>query len=243
MRTKDKRKFVINASNKRCYLCSLKYHPRSRCPAKDATSNKCNKIGPYQRLCQAKGDIPTTAAMHTAAPALLQTSLVRKGLFKSCLPVEVNGKIAEALIDSGGTDNFIHPRHAERCDLQIRSGFETVLMASSASSKKLEGHCVTYINVQGNSYPDVKLHVFPDLCADIILGQDWQAKHLSATIAYGGKQPPLKIRNLTTLNADPPQLFEHLSPECKPIAAPSRKYSQEDCTFISSKSADCFRKE
>ena len=86
--------------------------------------------------------------MQTAAPAMLQTSLVPNSLFKSCLPVEVNGKTAEALIDSGSTDNFIHPRHAERCDLQIRSGFEAVLMASSASSKKLEGHCVANINVQ-----------------------------------------------------------------------------------------------
>ena len=231
---KTNEKSVMIASNKRCYFCGLKHHPRSRCPAEDATCNKCNRIGHYQGECLAKGDIPTTAVMQTAAPALLQTSLVPKGLFKSCLPVEVNGKTAEALIDSGSTDNFIHPRQAERCDLQNCSGFKIVLMASSASSKKLEGHCVTDINVQGNIYPDVILHVFPYLCADIILGQDWQAKHSSVTIEYGGKQPPLKICNLTALNVDPPQLFEHLSPECKPIAAPSRKYSQEDRMFISS---------
>ena len=53
-------------------------------------------------------------------------------------------------------------------------------------------------------------------------------------IEYGGKQPHLKICNLTALNVDPSQLFEPLSPKCKPIAAPSRKYSQEDRTFISS---------
>ena len=54
------------------------------------------------------------------------------------------------------------------------------------------------------------------------------------TIEYGGLQPPLKICNLTALNVDPPPLFEYLSTDCKPIAAPSRKYSQEDRTFIES---------
>ena len=99
---------------------------------------------------------------------------------------------------------------------------------------KLEGHCLANINVQGKSYSDVKLHVFPDLCADIILGQNWQARHSSVIIEYGGNEPPVKICNLTTLNVVSPPLFEHLTSDCKPVAAPSRKYSQEDRTFIRS---------
>ena len=88
------------------------------------------------------------------------------GLAKSSIPVKVNGKIVEALIDSGSTDNFIHPRYVQRCALKVHTGHETVTMASSNCSMKLEGHCLANINVQGKSYSDVKLHVFPDLCAD-----------------------------------------------------------------------------
>ena len=102
----------------------------------------------------------------------------------------------------------MQPRHVVRCFLKIHSGFETVSMASSSSSKKLEGHCLATINVQGNSYPNVKLYVFPDLFADIILGQDWQANHASVTIEYGGNKPLLKICNLTTLNVSLPPHFE-----------------------------------
>jgi len=35
-------------------------------------------------------------------------------------------------------------------------------------------------------------------------------------------------------NLEPPRLFEFLLPDCKPIAAPSRRYSSEDMTFIRS---------
>ena len=78
----------------------------------------------------------------------------------------------------------------------------------------------------------MKLHVFPNLCADVILGQNWQAMHESFTINYGSEKPPVKICNLTTLDVTPPPLFQYLSPDCKPIATKLRKYSHEDQDFI-----------
>ena len=54
---------------------------------------------------------------------------------------------------------------------------------------------MTDIEIDKRVYAGVKLHVFPDLCADIILGQDWQTKHESVTVRYGGKRP-VKIYNL-----------------------------------------------
>jgi len=130
-------------SNKKCYFCGLKYHQRSRCPAREAVYNKCLKIGHYQRVCQAKspfvGSSTTTAALQTSGNTLLHASLIPKGLTKSCLPVEMRGEITDVLIDSGSTDNFIHPRHVKRCGLEVYSGYETVSMATSSTSKKLKG--------------------------------------------------------------------------------------------------------
>ena len=90
------------------------------------------------------------------------------------------------------------------------------------------------INVQGISYPSVKLYVFPDLCADINLGKNWQAQDASVMIEYEENKSSLKICNLPTLNVAPPLLLEHLTPQCKPIAAPLRKYCQQDRIFIAS---------
>ena len=82
------------------------------------------------------------------------------------------------------------------------------------------------------NYSNVKLYIMNDLCADIILGLDFQSKHESVTIKYGGAEPPLVIGSLSTLNVSTPKLFEHLSKDCKPIATKSRKYNQADQEFI-----------
>ena len=53
---------------------------------------------------------------------------------------------------------------------------------------------------------------------------------------YGGSDPPLKIKdnqlNVAVAKVKAPRLFEFLSPDCKPVASPSRVYCKEDQTFI-----------
>ena len=71
------------------------------------------------------------------------------------------------------------------------------------------------------------MHIFPNLCADVILGQNWQA-----LFKYGGSKPEVKVCNLMALNVSPPPLFSYLSPNINPIASKSRKYSEEDKAFI-----------
>ena len=53
--------------------------------------------------------------------------------------------------------------------------------------------------------------------------------HISSFL---GPKPPLTVCNLTTLNISPPEPFANLSPDCRPIATKSRRYSQEDSKFI-----------
>ena len=76
------------------------------------------------------------------------------------------------------------------------------------------------------------MHIFLNLCADVILGQNWQALHKSVTFKYGVSKPKVKVCNLIALNVSPPTLFSYLSPNIKPIASKSRKYSVEDNAFV-----------
>ena len=144
----------------------------------------------------------------------------------------INGLFVNALVDSGSTDNFINPKQVERLSLTILPSRETVSMASSSLSAKMKGYCSATIVLHNQTYENVKLYVLPNLCADVILGQNWQSNHESVTIKYGGERHPLKICNLTTLNVSPPPLFENLDPNCKPIMTKSRRYSDEDRKFI-----------
>jgi len=83
------------------------------------------------------------------------------------------------------------------------------------------------------------------LCAAVLLGLDFQSHLQSVTLQYNGPLPPLTDSNrqylncpsrptfnLSTLNVPPPSLFANLTPDCKPVATKSRRYSTEDRSFI-----------
>ena len=148
------------------------------------------------------------------------------------MKISLNGKDVLALIDSGSTDNFIHPRIVKMCSLKSTNCCKTIMMATKDLEAQINGFCVTTIIVNKQTYPKIKMHIFPNLCADVILGQNWQALHKSVTFKYGGSKPEVKVCNLMALNVSPPPLFSYLSPNIKPIASKSRKYSEEDKAFI-----------
>ena len=77
-------------------------------------------------------------------------------------------------------------------------------------------------------YQGFKLSVLPELCADLILGIDFQSQHSSVVFHYGGSEPPLSVDGLSTLNVDLPELFVNLTADCHKIASKSRRYSEED---------------
>ena len=147
------------------------------------------------------------------------------------MKISLNGKDVLALIDSESTDNFIHPRVVKMCSLKSRDCCKTIMMATKDLEAQINGFCVTTIIVNKQIYPRIKMHIFPNLCADVSLGQNCQALHNSLTFKYGGSKPEIKVCNLMALNASPPSL-SYLSPNVKPIASKLRKYSEEDKAFI-----------
>ena len=71
-----------------------------------------------------------------------------------------------------------------------------------------------------------------DLCADVLLGLDFQSQHQSVVLNFGGNKEPLTVSSLSMFKTEPPQLFNNLSPNLKPIAAKSRQFSENDKEFI-----------
>ncbi|PIK39574.1 hypothetical protein BSL78_23581 [Apostichopus japonicus] len=71
--------------------------------------------------------------------------------------------------------------------------------------------------------------------------KDFQQKHSSVILKYGGDLPPLVLCGLTTLRTEPPQLFANLSPDIHPVAAKSRRYSSDDKKFIAAETQRLLR--
>ena len=98
-------------------------------------------------------------------------------------------------------------------------------LSKSSGTVDIEGIQVKAIFDSGNSeslmrpkYQAFKLSVLPELCADLILGIDFQSQHSSVVFHYGGSEPPLSVYGLRTLNVDLPELFVNLTADCHKIA-------------------------
>ena len=108
-----------------------------------------------------------------------------------------------------------------------------ISMATSFLTTKVSGYCLVDLVFEGRTYPQLLLSVPTELCADLILGHDFQMGHERVVFKYGGPENPLSICGLNTMNTDRPHLFSNLTNDCHQIATKSRKYSHNDSSFFS----------
>ena len=108
-----------------------------------------------------------------------------------------------------------------------------VRLASRDKVIKTEGFCQTTLIVTDRKYKEFKFNILESLCNPVILGRDFLSLHKSVKLNFDGSQKTLDICTLKNMNINPARLFENL-PNVKPKAAPSRKYSPSDSTFIQS---------
>ena len=189
---------AISEKNKKCFFCGYNYHTRIKCPAKDSVCHNCEKIGHFSRICRSKSKTKEKSQINSAAlnlrvinRAAITPSAAARSLTKSCIETKLNGFSADALVDSGSTDSFVHPSVVEKCGLVVQSSKETVSLAASSRKALIQGFCCTAPSVDDRVYPDAKLYVLSDLCTDVILGQDWQSRHENVMIQWGGKEKAL----------------------------------------------------
>ena len=216
-----------------CFFCGNARHPRSKCPARDVTCLKCQKKGHFAKVCRGKPANPRGRISAAAwSPSLVTVPTILTSLSKSSATVCINGLQVKALFDSGSSESFIHPSIVKEAALTVRPSSSTVSMATLASSVKICGTCIVDLVYQEQIYNDLSLSVLPGLCADLILGLDFQSQHESVIFQYGGSKPPLSVCSFSKLNVEPPEPFANLTSDCHPIATKSRRYSQEDTEFI-----------
>ena len=107
-------------------------------------------------------------------------------------------------------------------------------MAESSVKVDVIGCVVVNMKLKNNDYINTKLSVLENLCTDVIIGQDILSQHTNLNVEFGGEKPTLSICGLSTMAITPPLLFHNLTPNCKPIATKSRRYSQSDKQLIDS---------
>ena len=231
----DEQCAAIKKNEVKCYFCGRIKHPRRACPAKDATCNNCGKQGHWSKVCRSANKKHHAASdesdRHTSA-SLILTAAVSECLRKTTTSVTVNGKRADALIDTGSTETFIDKQFAKNSFIEVFPSKTSIRMANTSLSSFTTGHCFVDLKLQDHLYKHRRISVLPDLCADIIVGLDVLSHHSKLEIDFGGNQIPLKICCVAQAVVEPPTLFSNLSTDCRPIATKSRKHNLDDETFI-----------
>ena len=105
----------MNLSQKKCFYCGNKYHPRYKCPAKDVECLKCSKKGHFAKVCkttnlQSSATYSTNSATMTYRPTLATLNKVKNSkelLSNACLNIFINQKPVEFLIDTGSTELYL----------------------------------------------------------------------------------------------------------------------------------------
>ena len=220
-----------------CSFCSLKPHPRSRCPAKRDTCYKCGKMGHWGKACKSSSVSAQHEEEGTVASVLCATSgKVNKTVYEH---ITIGNHRVLALIDPGATDCFVSIATVNRFALKYTRCSSSTRMANGDSLEVMGYHDaeVTIKNVTHSC----RFLVVQHLIAEAIVGMELLGRHQRVALELGGPEPPITFDGVASISTqstfpmmkvEPPKLFTDELRSAKPIATKVRHASRDDAQFI-----------
>ena len=141
--------------------------------------------------------LPTTVSLY------LLRLLFSVSLSRLLMCGEIKGEPVKTLIDTGNSENFVHPDKGKRLGLAVTPSSKRILRSSSSHSSTAFGHCIVSLHLSGREYRNIKLSVMANLCCDVILGHNFLCEHSSVEIPFGGPFPHLTVYRLTAIKNVP----------------------------------------
>ena len=235
------------ARNFKCSTCVRARHVKGQCPARFLTCHKCHEKGHFAGSSACELTKSKRAAAISSYPTLSSLSAIEKiSTSNKALPynngvlvdVVINGTKVTGLADTGATHSFIELKIVKQYCLKVLPKSIQVSLASGALTEVL-GECNVDMTVLGKSFKNFKFSIMKELVTPIILGYDWFQMFNSVTFHPGGDLPsvmiptsaPVAVSALDPMLVNPPKIF-NFSPNVKPIATKSRKFSLQDRQFI-----------
>jgi len=177
---------LVSHYNVRCAttLAGRPYHERSRCPAREEIWHKCQKKGHYAWVCTCKEN--SLSGNVAALPESLLASVVGAptSLQAAVIDVEVDKLTVRALFDTDATESYIHEELVKELKLKSQGELSRISLAYVGSAAQVRGFVLVPVKAFDHWYK-LKMGVVKELCADLILGQDFLKKHKSATFLMG----------------------------------------------------------
>ena len=102
----DEQPTVAAISGPKCFFCGNQSHDRPRRPARNSICENCKKKGHFARVCRSHTAAATNHGKSLLASSTLNFSV---SLSRSSLCGEIKGEPVKILVDTGSSENFIHP--------------------------------------------------------------------------------------------------------------------------------------
>ena len=115
-------------------------------------------------------------------------------------PIKLNDLRATALIDSGASSSFVNSKFVLKHTLRCQPHYESTCLASKDFRANEIGTIAFDVVCQDQLYSNVLFNVMDELCADVILGQDFMKLLEKLIFETGGSCKPLLIdKEMTTI--------------------------------------------
>ena len=149
----DEQPTVAAISRQKYFFCGNQRHERSKCPARNSVCKNCKKKGHF--ACVYRSHM---AAATNYGKSLLASSTLNFSVSLSHLSMcgEIKEEPVKILVDTGSSENFIHPDKVKRLELAVTPSSERILMASSSHSSTILGHCIVSLHLSGREYKNIK---------------------------------------------------------------------------------------
>ena len=113
-------------------------------------------------------------------------------------------------------------------------------MAETSTQCNARYKCKVDIVFNKRCYKSVELYVLKNLCADVLLGNDFQSRLKRVIFEQNGSENDLVVRPaagfetcaVAAASLESPPLFANLTSNCKPIATKARRFNAADAEFI-----------
>lgn len=154
---------AASAIFQKCYLCGYRKHPRSKCPAREATCDLCGKWGHFQKACQSskKKTVATSSSLFSTMTAAAEPESLKRAMIK----VTVNGKNLTSLVDSGSSESYIDAQVAKDQKWFVIPSTRVISMASLTLKTQTQGHCNVKLTYKSKCYENVRLSLLPNACS------------------------------------------------------------------------------
>ena len=141
---------VVALRHRKCQYCGNTYHAQRFCPAKEVQCFQCLKVGHFAKVCRSCHSVVKNT--YATLMSINETQKIEEANKRVNVPVTINGRSANALINTGSTLTHISENLSKLLKLELMESSYKFTLPTSDSYLKSLGMCQVNLKLLGQEY-------------------------------------------------------------------------------------------